>query len=39
VTLNWLTSRKSLFAECSQSVTRSRSVFCPYSVPASKKLK
>jgi protoporphyrinogen oxidase len=29
VTLNWLTSRKSLFAGCSQSVTRNRSVFCP----------
>jgi len=29
VTLNWLTSRKSLFAGCPQSITRKRSVFCP----------
>ena len=29
VTLNWRTSRKSLFAGCSQSITRTRSGFCP----------
>ena len=29
VTLNWLTNRKSLFADCSQSITRNRSVSCP----------
>jgi hypothetical protein len=28
MTLNWMTSRKSLFAGCSQSIIRTRSVFC-----------